>query len=97
MGGGGVAAAVEAFGPRVGVISGALMVSAYLLTITISVVSALQLHRGAAPLAARDPDPVAGRDLAMGALHWIGIRELGGWRWCWGWRRCWSKGRWSPR
>src|SRR5689334_2568430 len=32
LGGGGVAAAVEAFGPRVGVISGALMVSAYLLT-----------------------------------------------------------------
>src|SRR5262249_25194587 len=36
-GGGGVAAAVEAFGPRVGVLSGALMVSAYLVTITISV------------------------------------------------------------
>ena len=42
------------------------MVSAYLLTITISVVSALQLHRGAAPLAARDPDPVAGRDPGHG-------------------------------
>src|SRR4051812_35745466 len=41
-GGGGVAAAVDAFGARVGVISGALMVSAYLVTIAISVVSALQ-------------------------------------------------------
>jgi amino acid transporter len=40
-GGGGVAAAMEAFGPRVGVVSGALMVSAYLVTISISVVSAL--------------------------------------------------------
>ena len=37
-GGGGVPAASEAFGPRVGVVSGALMVSAYLLTIAISVV-----------------------------------------------------------
>ena len=40
-GGGGVAAASEAFGPRVGVVSGALMVSAYLLTIAITVVTAL--------------------------------------------------------
>ena len=40
-GGGGVSAASEAFGPRVGVVSGALMVSAYLLTIAISVVTAL--------------------------------------------------------
>src|SRR5215212_6077791 len=40
-GGGGVAAATEAFGARVGVISGALMVSAYLLTIAITVVTAL--------------------------------------------------------
>src|SRR5438477_1104809 len=40
-GGGGVAAATEAFGPRIAVVSGSLMVSAYLLTITITVVTAL--------------------------------------------------------
>ena len=40
-GGGGVAAAVDAFGPRVGVVSGALMVSAYLLTIALSTVTAM--------------------------------------------------------
>ena len=40
-GGGGVAAAVEAFGPRVGVVSGALMVSAYLLTIALATVTAM--------------------------------------------------------
>ena len=41
-GGGGVSAAVEAFGPRVGVVSGALMVSAYLLTIALSTVTAMR-------------------------------------------------------
>jgi amino acid transporter len=41
-GGGGVSAAVEAFGPRVGVLSGALMVSAYLLTIALSAVTAMR-------------------------------------------------------
>jgi amino acid transporter/nucleotide-binding universal stress UspA family protein len=41
-GGGGVSAAVQAFGARVGVVSGALMVSAYLLTIAISTVVAMQ-------------------------------------------------------
>ena len=40
-GGGGVSAAVEAFGPRVGVVSGALMVSAYLLTIALATVTAM--------------------------------------------------------
>jgi amino acid transporter len=40
-GGGGVAAAVEAFGPRVGVVSGALMVSAYLLTMALATVTAM--------------------------------------------------------
>jgi amino acid transporter len=40
-GGGGVAAAVEAFGPRLGIVSGALMVSAYLLTIALSTVTAM--------------------------------------------------------
>ena len=40
-GGGGVSAAVEAFGPRVGAASGALMVSAYVLTIALSAVTAM--------------------------------------------------------
>ena len=40
-GGGGVSAAVEAFGPRMGVVSGALMISAYLLTIALSTVTAM--------------------------------------------------------
>jgi amino acid transporter/nucleotide-binding universal stress UspA family protein len=75
-GGGGVAAAVEAFGPRVGAISGALMVSAYLLTITLSVVSALHY------IAALHPWPHEIEVLSvvailfLGFLHWIGIREL---------------------
>ncbi len=41
-GGGGVSAAVEAFGARVGVVSGALMVSAYLLTIALDVTTAMR-------------------------------------------------------
>jgi amino acid transporter/nucleotide-binding universal stress UspA family protein len=39
-GGGGVAAAGEAFGPRVAVLSGALMVSAYFIAIALTVVTA---------------------------------------------------------
>jgi amino acid transporter/nucleotide-binding universal stress UspA family protein len=41
-GGGGVAAAVEAFGARVGVLSGALMVSAYLIAIALTITTAAQ-------------------------------------------------------
>ncbi len=41
-GGGGVAAAVEAFGARVGVVSGALMVSAYFIAIALCVVTAMK-------------------------------------------------------
>ncbi len=75
-GGGGVAAAVEAFGPRVGVISGALMVSAYLLTITISVVSALNYIAALHPWPHEIPILSLVAILAIGALQWIGIREL---------------------
>jgi amino acid transporter/nucleotide-binding universal stress UspA family protein len=75
-GGGGVAAAVEAFGARIGVVSGALMVSAYLLTIALSVVSAFHY------IAALHPFPHEIQILSvvailfLGFLHWIGIRDL---------------------
>ena len=75
-GGGGVAAAVEAFGPRVGVISGALMVSAYLLTITLSVVSALNYIAALHPWPHEIPILSVVAILCLGMLHWIGIREL---------------------
>jgi amino acid transporter/nucleotide-binding universal stress UspA family protein len=75
-GGGGVSAAVEAFGPRVGVISGALMVSAYLLTITLSVVSALNYIAALDPFRYEVPVLSVAGILLLGFLHWIGIREL---------------------
>ena len=76
-GGGGVAAASEAFGPRVGVISGALMVSAYLLTIAISVVTALHYIAVIRPFALRDPGAVGRRDAAArGRCTGSGVREL---------------------
>src|SRR5215471_2615470 len=75
-GGGGVAAAVEAFGPRAGVLSGALMVSAYLVTITISVVSALHYLAALAPFPHEIPILSVIGILILGFLHWIGIREL---------------------
>lgn len=75
-GGGGVAAAAEAFGPRTAVFSGALMVSAYLLTIAISVVTAL--HYIAALRAFPYEIPVLSvvALLGLGFLNWIGVREL---------------------
>src|SRR3954468_6634017 len=76
-GGGGVAAAVEAFGPRVGVVSGALMVSAYLLTITLSVVSALHYIAALHPFPHEIPILSVVAILVLGFLNWIGIRELG--------------------
>ena len=75
-GGGGVAAASEAFGPRVGVISGALMVSAYLLTITISVVTALHYIAAIRPFAHEIPVMSVAALLLLGTLHWVGVREL---------------------
>jgi len=76
LGGGGVAAAVEAFGPRVGVLSGALMVSAYLLTITLSAVSALHYIAALYPFPHEIQILSVVAILFLGFLHWIGIREL---------------------
>jgi amino acid transporter len=75
-GGGGVSAASEAFGPRVGVVSGALMVSAYLLTIAISVVTALHYVAAIAPFPYEIPVLSVVAILFLGLLHWIGVREL---------------------
>ena len=75
-GGGGVSAAAEAFGPRVGVISGALMVSAYLLTIAISVVTALHYIAAVRPFAHEIPVLSVVAILLLGTLHWVGVREL---------------------
>jgi amino acid transporter/nucleotide-binding universal stress UspA family protein len=75
-GGGGVAAAVEAFGPRVGVLSGSLMVSAYLLTITLSVVSALHYIAALHPYPHEISILSVVAILFLGVLHWVGIREL---------------------
>jgi len=68
-GGGGVAAASEAFGPRVGVISGALMVSAYLLTIAITVVTALHYISVIRPFAYEIPVLSVAALLLLGTLH----------------------------
>jgi amino acid transporter len=75
-GGGGVAAAVDAFGARVGVISGALMVSAYLVTIAISVVSALQYIAVLHPWPHEIEILGAIAIIGLGLLNWIGVREL---------------------
>ncbi|HEY7374783.1 MAG TPA: universal stress protein [Polyangia bacterium] len=75
-GGGGVAAASEAFGPRVGVISGALMISAYLLTIAISVVTALHYIAAIRPFAHEIPLLSVAAIVLLGTLHWVGVREL---------------------
>ncbi len=75
-GGGGVAAATEAFGPRVGVMSGALMVSAYLLTIAISAVTALHYIAAIQPFAYEIPVLSVVAILILGFLNWIGVREL---------------------
>ncbi|MEA2696466.1 MAG: hypothetical protein QOI66_737 [Myxococcales bacterium] len=76
QGGGGVAAAVEAFGPWVGVVSGTLMVSAYLVTISIAVVSALHYIAALRPWPHEIEILSAVAILFLGFLHWIGIREL---------------------
>lgn len=75
-GGGGVAAATEAFGPRVGVVSGALMVSAYLLTIAISVVTALHYVAAIHPFPYEIPVLSVLAILLLGFLQWVGVREL---------------------
>ena len=75
-GGGGVAAATDAFGPRVAVVSGSLMVSAYLLTIAISVVTALHYIAAIRPFAHEIPVLSVVAILGLGFLQWIGVREL---------------------
>src|SRR3954462_5350213 len=76
-GGGGVAAAVEAFGPRVAVISGALMVSAYLIAIALTVVTAGHYLATLHP-----PWPFSVRIFAVAAVlfigfaSWIGVRGV---------------------
>ena len=78
-----MSAAVEAFGPRMAVLSGALMVSAYLITIGISVVTALHYISAIAPFRYEIPILSVVAILLLGALHWVGMRELAGRRWCW--------------
>ena len=75
-GGGGVAAATEAFGPRIAVVSGSLMVSAYLLTITITVVTALHYIAAIRPFRYEIPVLSVVALLMLGTLHWVGVREV---------------------
>jgi amino acid transporter/nucleotide-binding universal stress UspA family protein len=76
-GGGGVAAAVDAFGPRLGVVSGALMISAYLLTIALSVVTAMNYLATINPFW---PDRALVSSLVailiIGGLSWSGPRMV---------------------
>lgn len=79
-GGGGVSAAVEAFGPRTGAVSGALMVSAYLLTIALSAVAAM---RYLASLESFGVDffrlshfAALGAIVLVGSLSWSGPRMV---------------------
>ncbi len=74
-GGGGIAAAVEAFGPRVGVVSGALLVSAYFVAIALTVVTAMHyLATLLPPWPHRVPIFSVLAILALGVAHWIGVR-----------------------
>jgi amino acid transporter/nucleotide-binding universal stress UspA family protein len=76
-GGGGVAAAGEAFGPRLAVVSGALMVSAYLIAIALTVVTAAHylatLHP---PWPFSVPVFSLAAVLFVGFASWIGVREV---------------------
>jgi amino acid transporter/nucleotide-binding universal stress UspA family protein len=76
-GGGGVSAAVEAFGPRVGVVSGALMVSAYLLTIALSTVTAMRYLATVNPFwPDRGLVSSVVAILLVGSLSWSGPRMV---------------------
>jgi amino acid transporter/nucleotide-binding universal stress UspA family protein len=76
-GGGGVAAAGEAFGPRVAVLSGALMVSAYFIAIALTVVTAGHYLATLHP-----PWPFGVRLFSIAAVlfigfaSWIGVRGV---------------------
>jgi amino acid transporter/nucleotide-binding universal stress UspA family protein len=76
-GGGGVAAAQEAFGPRVAVVSGALMVSAYLIAIALTVVTAMHYIAAAAPPWAHRIGifSIAGV-IFVGFASWVGVRGV---------------------
>jgi amino acid transporter/nucleotide-binding universal stress UspA family protein len=76
-GGGGVAAAGAAFGPRVAVVSGALMVSAYLIAIALTVVTAMHY------IATLNPPWPHGVQLFsiggvvfVGFASWVGVRGV---------------------
>lgn len=76
-GGGGVSAAVEAFGTRVGVLSGALMVSAYLIAIALAVVTAMHYIAAVRPRWPHDTllfSIVA--ILLLGYASWVGVRAV---------------------
>ncbi len=76
-GGGGVAAAASAFGPRIGVVSGALMASAYLIAIALTVVTAM--HHVAAlhpPWPLEVPVFSVVAIVFLGFASWIGVRGL---------------------
>src|SRR6185295_17538725 len=76
-GGGGVAAAQEAFGPRVAVVSGALMVSAYLIAIALTVVTAMHYIAALNPPWPHDVRLFSiGGVLFVGLASWVGIRGL---------------------
>lgn len=82
--GGGVAAAIEAFGVRVGVVSGALMITAYLLAIALTVVTAM--HHVTAVFPAWEWEALAFSAVAIPALgfaswrgvSWMARMALGG-------------------
>jgi amino acid transporter len=76
-GGGGMAAAGEAFGPRVALVSGSLMVSAYLIAIALTVVTAMSYIAALNP-----PWPHSVRILSIagvlfvGLVSWLGTRGI---------------------
>ncbi len=76
-GGGGVSAAVEAFSPRVGVVSGSFMVSAYLIAIALTVVTAMHYIATLDPPWTHDVRLLSVLGiLVVGFVSWIGVRGL---------------------
>lgn len=76
-GGGGVSAAVEAFGPRVGALSGVLMVSAYFIAIALAVVTAMHYVGALAPPWPHEVRLFSiGGVLFVGFASWVGIRGV---------------------
>lgn len=74
-GGGGIAAAVESFGARVGVLSGALLVTAYFVAIALTVTTAMHNLATLFPAwPARVPILSIAAILALGIGHGIAVR-----------------------